>query len=143
METWLKQLEKQSEGLHKCMEVCIADHNDMNCQKCRMWSNETGCAAYGLDYTEMFKLRDALSVAGIPYEIGVHQGGYLLCYPAYNRRERVCSVILHAHSYGAFVGRLEICGLLTPEEGEVDSVVGYLTAADVYVRIVKHWKENK
>ena len=142
MQTWLEQFNRQTEGLHKCMEVCIADHNDMNCQRCRLWSDETGCAAYELDYTEMFKLRDALGVAGIPFEIEVLHGGYHLSYPENRRKETVCSVILHAHSYGAFVGKLEIMGLLTPEEGDEGDVLGYLTAADVYVRIIEHWKEK-
>lgn len=138
---WLEKFEWESEGLHKCMEACEADHNDMRCEKCRLWSNEKGCEAYGIDYTEMNNLRDMLTLAGIPHEVIVHMGGYCLRYP--NTEERVCSVILHAHSYGAHVGLLEIMGLLTPEESENGSVCGYLTGADVFGRIARHWKESK
>lgn len=136
MRTWLEQLERQSEGLHKCMEAGAY----LQCEECRLWSNEKGCEAYGLDYTEMNNLRDMLTLADIPYEVIVHMGGYCLRYPS--TAECVCSAILHAHSYGAFVGQIEINGLLTPEEAEESPVLGYLTGADVFGRIARHWKEQ-
>lgn len=141
---WLEQLDRQSEGLKKCMDVCMAENHDMNCLTCRLWHYETGCEAYGLDCTEIFKLHNMLTAAKIPHTFlsGIH-GGYQVYYPFYKRRKPVCSAILHAHSYGAFVGKIEIMGLLTEEEANESPVLGYLTADDVFKRIEKHWKENK
>lgn len=44
-------------------------------------------------------------------------------------------------SHGFGDGKLEIMGLLTEEEAEWDSVVGYLSAEEVFQRIVNF--ENK
>lgn len=52
-----------------------------------------------------------------------------------------CSVIFGNGTYGYEKGLLEIMGLLTDDELEYDSVVGYLTAKDVFDRISKHYKE--
>lgn len=46
--------------------------------------------------------------------------------------------IEHYGSYGKDEDKLEIMGLLTPDEEEHDSVLGYLTAEDVFERIRKH-----
>ena len=121
----------------------MKDGHDMDCEVCRLWRYATGCEAYGLDQTEMHKLHNMLTEAGIPHDVCVHLGGYQVCYPSYDHDKRVCSAILNKMSYGAYGGRIEICGLLTPEEEEYDSVCGYLTADDVFNRIEKHWKENK
>jgi len=68
-------------------------------------------------------------------------GCYHILYP--NNIIRECSVICNPMSYGHEEGLLEIMGLLTKEENEDDDVVGWLTAEDVFNRIVKDWKENK
>jgi len=68
-------------------------------------------------------------------------GCYHILYP--NNIIRECSVICNPMSYGHEEGLLEIMGLLTREESEDDDVVGWLTAEDVFNRIVKDWKENK
>ena len=54
----------------------------------------------------------------------------------------VCSVI---YGYGSEKGLLEISGLMTDEEYEKenDSVLGYLTAENVFARIKKHWESEK
>lgn len=46
-------------------------------------------------------------------------------------------------SYGNRQDRIEIMGLLTPEEACEDDVAGYLTAENVFERIKKHYEENK
>ena len=51
-----------------------------------------------------------------------------------------CSVIEHDGSYGRTVDKLEIMGLLTIEEKSRSSVLGYLTAKDVFDRIMKDYK---
>lgn len=107
-------------------------------------------------YKEIFKLKDMLEEANIPfefefiesepmglllYEIGVR---YHLCYPCFNKM--ICSVIEGYGTYGGENDKLEIMGLLTPKELEVDTVVGHLTAENVFDRIKTHWdncKENK
>lgn len=46
--------------------------------------------------------------------------------------------------YGREKDLLEIMGLLTPEEEKINSVIGYLTAEDVFERITKYLdRENK
>ena len=144
MEKWLSHMEKKMDGMHKCMQVCIEDGHDMKCQRCRLWHDDTGCEAFGLDYTEIRKLHDMLTVYEIPHTFEVRHGGYHLCYPTngFRRGERVCSAILHGHSYGSQEGLIEIMGLLKPDEGDDGDVCGWLTAEDVFSRIEKHWKEK-
>lgn len=60
---------------------------------------------------------------------------------AYSNREHcVCSAIEHDGSYGRNDDLIEIMGLLTDEEEEYDSVCGYLSAQNVYERIMKHYQ---
>ena len=89
-------------------------------------------------YKEIYKLRNLLDVAGIPYvfENGFLNGG-ALAYP--NRENMVCSAIEHDDSYGRQADKIEIMGLLTDEEQKYDDVVGWLTAEDVFNRISKHY----
>ena len=96
-----------------------------------------------INYSEIFKLSSLLLDKKIPFEmLKVNfANGYQILYP--NRLNRVCSVILHSGSYGHEEGLLEIMGLLTDEESEWDSVVGYLSAVEVFERINKHYNENK
>lgn len=91
-----------------------------------------------MKYTEIHVLKDMLEKAEIPFEFTTgFLGGYHLRY--YAQRECVCSVIEHNYSYGNRIDRLEIMGLLTEEEEMHDSVVGHLTAEDVFRRIKEHW----
>lgn len=92
-------------------------------------------------YKEIFKLRDMLDNAGIPYmfENGFMNGG-ALAYP--NRESMVCSVIEHDGSYGRHEDKIEIMGLLTDEESEYDSVIGHLSADEVFRRIKNHWESR-
>lgn len=102
-------------------------------------------------YTEIFRLKEMLEKANIPFEyknrsselsiipystIEFHQ----ICYPNRNLSERVCSVIEGDGTFGAEVDTLEIMGLLTDEEYKDDSVLGGLTAEEVFERISKHYK---
>ena len=94
-------------------------------------------------YKEIYKLRDMMDEAGIPYifENGFLNGG-ALAYP--NRENMVCSAIEHDGSYGRQVDKIEIMGLLTDEEQKYYEVVGYLSADEVFSRITKHWnKDNR
>ena len=90
------------------------------------------------NYTEIILLHEMLTDAGIPHTFGEMWGGYHITYPIGENWE--CSVIEHLGSYGNESDLLEIMGLLTKEEAEYDSVVGYLTAEDVYQRISAHYE---
>lgn len=88
-----------------------------------------------INFTEFFKLASKLATAEIPFQVFERKefNGYQLYYP--NTNNWKCSVILHSGSYGHKSGLLEIMGLLTAEEAELDSVLGYLTAEEVFERI--------
>lgn len=86
-------------------------------------------------YNEILILHTMLTEAGIPHEITPFLGGYQIGYPS--QKDVVCSVIEHDGSYGRDCDLLEIMGLLTAEEEECDSVLGYLTAIEVFRRIFK------
>ena len=96
-----------------------------------------------VEYKEIFKLKKKLEKANIPFVWIEHdipsKKGYQICYPD-NGIDRVCSVIEHSFSYGNEQDKLEIMGLLTPKEEESDSVVGWLSAKNVFKRIEKHYK---
>lgn len=98
------------------------------------------------EYKEIFKLKEKLEEAKIPFEFSKLFDGYHLCYPEQNTDEkedvRVCSVIEHYGSYGHSEDLLEIMGLLTEEEYLNDEVVGHLSADEVFQRIKKHYEEN-
>lgn len=92
-----------------------------------------------MKYNEIFKLKAMLENAGIQYEFRPCFDGYQICYPS--AKDRICSVIEQNFSYGSEKDKLEIMGLLTPEEKECDEVVGYLTAENVFERISKDWNK--
>lgn len=109
------------------------------------------CIEYGREmrvktkYNEIFKLKSMLEENHIPFEWIEHndlRNGYQICYPEKDEK-RVCSVIEHSFSYGSQEDLLEIQGLLTADEEKWDSVLGNLTADDVFQRILSHWKETK
>ncbi len=86
------------------------------------------------------KLKKLLDEAEIPYETDYipQAGNKQIAYPSHS--DRVCSVVHGPWSYGGAFGHLEIMGLLTPEEKELDDVVGWLTADEVFGRIKRHWE---
>lgn len=104
-----------------------------------------------MKYKEIFKLKEMLEKAKIPFEfantnpLGIDaswaerlQIGYPVLPPD---NGNVCSVIEGIDTYGQEQDLLEIMGLLTPEEHEHDSVKGYLIAEDVFERIKTHYSE--
>ena len=111
--------------------------------------NEGTCYEYRIKpsekYNEIFKLKSMLEENHIPFEWIEHndfRNGYQICYPAKSEK-RICSVIEHSFSYGNEKDLLEIQGLLTAEEEEeeYDSVLGNLTADNVFQRILSHWEK--
>lgn len=104
-----------------------------------------------MKYTEIFKLKNMLEKAKIPFEYEdesisvesiIKSEKHHICYPAFDFRRRVCSVIQGKHTYGNEGDLLEIMGLLTDEESENDSVAGWLTAEDVFNRIKTHYEKG-
>ena len=84
-----------------------------------------------------------LEKAKIPFDFSELQGGYHIVYPA-DGGKCICSVIEHDGNYGREKDLLEIQGLMTKEELEEtqDTVLGYLTAENVFLRIKNHWEKK-
>lgn len=91
-------------------------------------------------FKEILRLKKMLEEKHIPFVFKENFGGYQIVYPGYNK-EMICSVIEHCGSYGREEDKLEIMGLLTEEEYEIDSVKGYLTAEEVFGRIINDWEK--
>ena len=109
-------------------------------------------AEAGTEMTDqLYKLHEMLDDAGIPHK---YLGGQLVYYGPEGEPDRapgafygagvdsVCSVI--DYGYGSDEGLLEISGLMTEEEYEEtgDSVLGWLTAENVFERIKKHFESS-
>lgn len=97
-----------------------------------------------IEYKEIFRLKEMLEKANIPFVFKEHKDfrrGFQILYPADDGKS-VCSVIEHDFSYGHNVDMLEIMGLLTTQEQKRDSVIGYLSAEDVFARIKKHYEKK-
>ena len=108
-------------------------------------------------YKEIFKLKRMLEKADIPFEFIECFGydkrllsaypdimdHYQICYPIKGEGQ-IISVIGGFGAHGAEQDKLEIMGLLTPwERFEGNTVIGWLTAENVFKRIKKDWEENK
>lgn len=92
------------------------------------------------NYTEILKLNEMLTKAEIPHTINRLFDGWQVIY-CYNG-ERIADAIEHFGSYGNKENLLEIKGCLTPEEEKVNSVLGYLTAEEVFERFLKDYKKR-
>ena len=63
-------------------------------------------------------------------------------YKVFDNEKRIISIVQGYGTYGEEDDLLEIMGLLTEEEEKIDSVTGYLTAENVFDRIVKYFKDK-
>ena len=99
--------------------------------------NENGEYALNESYKEILRLHDMLVEHDIPHTLDRFFDGWQICYPEQGV-EQVMDAIEHYGSYGNATDKLEIMGLLTKEEEESDSVLGHLTAEEVFARIVAH-----
>lgn len=88
-------------------------------------------------YTEILKLDKMLTDAQIPHTLERMMDGWQVVYP--DEENRVADAIEHCVSYGHEENLLEIMGLIKPEE-TFDSVLGCLTAEDVFRRFSEHYK---
>ena len=109
------------------------------------------CSYFGCDphffelnnkYEEILKLDKMLTETSIPHILRRCMDGWQVCYPdAYiSNRGCIMDAIEHFGSYGVENDKLEIMGLLTPNEENFDSVLGYLTAENVFERIKAHYE---
>ena len=99
---------------------------------------------------ELDRLKEMLDKANIPYETCDEDLDYFghkrICRVHYPQNSPfVCSAIQGYGTYGNEENLIEIMGLLTEEEKELDNVVGHLTAEEVFQRIKNHWdtKDDK
>lgn len=104
--------------------------------------DENGHCIENLKYKEIHVLDQLLTNAGIPHTMKRFLDGWQVCYPC-EGNGRIMDAIEHYGSYGKEEDLLEIMGLLTPEEEAQDSVLGHLSAQDVFIRIERHYMEDK
>jgi len=87
-------------------------------------------------YTEIIKLHDLLIEANIPHEFENFMNGYQV------RLNDDVDAVQHFGSYGEEQNLIEIMGGVTQEEHEHDSVLGYLTADEVFARFKYCYEHN-
>ena len=99
---------------------------------------------------EILKLKKMLEDANIPFDFTDHMRISYNGEPEYqiiikdkeNPEVRLCDAVYHQFSYGYDQNLLEIMGGLTEEEKEIDSVLGWLTAEDVFERFKYCYEHN-
>lgn len=109
-------------------------------------------------YSEIFKLHGMLTEAGIDHDFNVRMLAdepyvYQIYYPNKESFETLiagetvrtmsCSVVEGWYSCGGDKDQLEIMGLVEEGEALYDSVVGYLSAENVFERIKKADEERQ
>lgn len=103
-------------------------------------TNDVNYFALNPRYQEIIKLHDMLVEHDVPHALRRVFDGWQVCYPTDG--DWIMSVIEHKGSYGADSDELEIMGLLTPEEETWDDVSGYLTAEEVFERVLEHYTKT-
>lgn len=93
------------------------------------------------EYKEILKLDKMLSERAIPHVLRRIDDGWQVIYAPLDPEKWVLDAIETRYSYGSEYDLIEIAGkLLTKEELWEDSVVGHLTAENVFERILAHWR---
>lgn len=102
-----------------------------------------------MEQLEILKLKQMLEDAKIPFEFtddffhGNHKPSYqIVIKNRENPKYNLCDAIYHFGSYGYNQNLLEIMGALTKEEEEDGSVLGYLTADEVFKRFKYCYEHN-
>lgn len=86
---------------------------------------------------EALRLASMCLANNIPFEIAEYSEGLIIAYPSLENR--VSDAICNNMSYGRENGLLEIMGLVDKEKTGGDSVEGWLTAEEVFMRWNEHW----
>lgn len=99
-----------------------------------------------MEYKEIFRLKEMLEEANIPFEWDVDNfmgsEGYQIIIYFKDETTVLCNCTENIRSYGNKEDKLEIMGGLTEEESEdYCSVLGWLTAEEVFKRF-KYCYEN-
>lgn len=100
---------------------------------------------WNVDLTEFNKLAKMLEDEGIPHSnepfFRLANGRQIILFDS--NRKRIADAVCHHGSYGGRQsGLLEIMGALTEEESEQDSVLGWLTAEEVFKRFKYCYEHN-
>ena len=72
--------------------------------------------------------------AKIPHTFKPFINGYQIVIWSKDEEQRLCDAVQTFGSYGMENDKIEIMGALTQKEREIDSVLGYLTAEEVFKR---------
>lgn len=96
--------------------------------------NNKGKYKLNLAYTEITRLHDMLEENQIPHFFHRMYDGWQVIYP--NAENRKISAVQHYFSYGSRENRIEIMGGITPADDTSGSVLGHLTAENVFGRII-------
>ena len=96
-------------------------------------------------YREIIQLHEMLTGANIPHKFAHYLDGYSITYKMDNNN--VVAIFEHETSYGNECDLIELYGgLLTENEmthaGLVKSV-GWLTAENIFQRILRHWEKRE
>ena len=86
---------------------------------------------------EALRLASMCLANNIPFETAEHLEGLIVAYPSFENR--VSDAVCNSISYGRERGLLEIMGLVDEEKTGGDTVEGYLTAEEVFMRWNEHW----
>lgn len=99
---------------------------------------------WNVDLTEFHKLAKMLEDAGIPHSnepfFRLANGRQIILFDSNGKR--IADAVCHHGSYGHEDGLLEILDALTEEESEQDSVLGWLTAEEVFKRFKYCYEHN-
>lgn len=94
-------------------------------------------------YKEILRLKEMFDTNGIPYKFKNLLDGYqIVIISKEDSTYELCDVIEHYGSYGNQQDKLEIMGALTLEEQNDSSVLGYLTAEEVFKRFKYCYDNN-
>lgn len=91
-------------------------------------------------YKSMLKLQKMLKKANVPHEFREVYDGFQI--RVFLKNEEILSAVQHNFSYGNEQDLIEIMGGLTEEESKYDSVLGHLTAEEVFKRFEYCWENN-
>lgn len=91
-------------------------------------------------YKEIFRLRALLLFENIPHDFDAIFDGF--CIVVTLPCGAQIDAVEHNGSYGHEKDLLEIMGALTAEEGDVDDVLGYLSAGEVFRRFKYCYEHN-